>query len=63
MMKIEQAMLYLREGHTIYRESKPEFKLRREENGLQSFYVSIYDILAEDWVAQLDLFPRKESNE
>lgn len=62
-MKIEEAMKYLREGSTIYRESKPEFKLRREENGLCSFYVTIYDLLATDWVAQLDLFDRKITDE
>ena len=56
-------MKYLREGSTIYRESKPEFKLRREENGLCSFYVTIYDLLATDWVAQLDLFDRKITDE
>ena len=62
-MKIEEAIKSLREGSTIYRRSKPDFKLRIEENGLCSFYVSIYDLLENDWEVQYDLFDRKLTNE
>ena len=62
-MKIEDAMKSLREGSTIYRKSKPDFKLRREENGLCSFYLTIYDLLENDWEVQYDLFDRKLEDE
>lgn len=62
-MKIEEAMQSLREGSTIYRRSKPDFKLRREENGLCSFCVTIFDLLATDWEVQYDLFDRKLKDE
>ena len=62
-MKIESAMKYLREGKKIFRESKPEFCLRKKEFGLYSFYVTIFDLLAEDWTVDQDLFDDRQINE
>lgn len=59
-MRIEEVMPYLRKGSLVYRQSKPDWCLRREENGLRSFYVTIYDLLADDWVVQHDMFEEKD---
>lgn len=50
----------LREGHVIYRNCKPTEQLRIEENGLRSFYLTIYDLIATDWEVQYDLFIGKK---
>lgn len=55
-MKIEAVIQDLRKGHAIYRSKDPESMLRIEENGLQSFYLTVYDLIALDWEVQYDLF-------
>lgn len=55
-LKIEEVINDLREGHAIYRNCNPNEQLRIEENGLRSFYLTIYDLIATDWEVQYDLF-------
>ncbi len=51
MMKLEEAIIYLKAGNKIYRESKPDDYLEGTiEEPLGSFYLSLWDILAEDWM-------------
>ncbi len=50
-MKLEEAILFLRDGLRIYRESDPDkgSLCGDTKKVLGSFYLTIYDILAEDW--------------
>jgi len=50
-MKFEQAMNFLRTGRRIYRTSIPEkgSLCGNPEKPLGSFYLTLWDILAEDW--------------
>ncbi len=51
-MKLEEALAYLRDGKRIYRSSRPEkgSLCGTDENKIYgSFYLTIFDVLAEDW--------------
>lgn len=49
-MKFEIAIEYLRDGHRIYREKNPDEYLEGNLNQVfGSYYLTIYDVLAEDW--------------
>lgn len=50
-MNLEEAICYLRKGNKIYRSSSPEkgSLCGTLENVYNSFYLTIYDVLAEDW--------------
>jgi len=50
-MILEEAMTYLREGKRIYRKSRPESGslCGDKDHVYGSFYLTIYDVLANDW--------------
>jgi hypothetical protein len=50
-MRLEYAMDYLRDGKRIYRSTKPEegSLCGTLEKVYGSFYLTLYDVLAEDW--------------
>ena len=50
-MKFEVAISHLRDGHRIYRSTEPEkgSLCGTVEKVYGSFYLTIYDVLAEDW--------------
>ncbi len=50
-MKFEDAMEFLRGGFRVYRKSNPDkgSLCGTIENVYGSFYLTLYDILAEDW--------------
>lgn len=53
-MKFEDAMKFLRSGYRIYRISNPEDYLEgTEEKPFGSFYLTLFDVLADDWHAIL----------
>jgi len=53
-MKFEDAMYYLRLGKRIYRESDPDkgSLCGTPEKVFGSFYLTLFDVLAEDWEVQ-----------
>ncbi|PWU06758.1 MAG: hypothetical protein C5B43_01210 [Verrucomicrobia bacterium] len=60
-MKFEEAIEFLRDGKRIYRLSDPDKgSLAGTTNKVfGSFYLTIYDILADDWAyCGIDKFPK-----
>lgn len=53
-MKFEDAIGHLREGKRIYRKSKPDkgSLCGTTEKVLGSFCMTLFDVLAEDWVVE-----------
>lgn len=51
-MKFEEAMVFLRNGKQIHRSSCEEKGSLFSCNGVDcSFYMTLWDVLAEDWVS------------
>ena len=65
-MQFESAMEYLREGKRIYRKSIPDrgSLCGTIEQVYGSFYLTIYDVLADDWKqCKVDEKPEEIENE
>lgn len=67
-MKFERALEHLREGKRIYRHPRSDNYLQAELDEFDkilhvygSYYMTIYDVLAEDWTVDWDLFNNSES--